>query len=126
MTSLNSAMPEAGFNPWNFRPDVAVEIQGAKLTGYKVEAIDGQVGTVETCSLDQDDSYLVVSTGRFLGKKLHLPAGTVNHVDTSERRIYVDRSKSQIKGAPEVKPEVSTEPANRATLAEYYQRTYHG
>jgi hypothetical protein len=37
----------------------------------------------------------------------------------------VDRSKSQIKGAPEVKPEVSEEPANRQTLAEYYQHTYH-
>jgi hypothetical protein len=117
-------MPEAGFNPWNFRPDVAVEIQGAKLAGYHVEAIDGQVGTVETASLDPDDSYLVVSTGKLFGKKLHLPAGTVNHVDRSERRIYVDRSKAQIKGAPEVKPEVSEEPANRETLAEYYQRTY--
>jgi hypothetical protein len=125
MTSLNSAMPEAGFDPWNFRPDVAVEVQGAKLTGCKVEAIDGPVGTVETCSLNPDDSYLVVSTGRLFGKKLHLPAGTVNHVDTSERRIYVDRSKSQIKGAPEVKPEVSDEPMNRQTLAEYYQQTYH-
>jgi hypothetical protein len=118
-------MPEAGFDPWNFRPDVAVEVQGAKLAGYKVEAIDGQVGTVDTSSLDPDDSYLVLSTGRLLGKKLHLPAGTVNHVDRNERRIYVDRSKAQIKGAPEVKPEVYDEPANRETLADYYQRTYH-
>jgi hypothetical protein len=107
--------PAKGFDPWNFRQDVAVEVAGAKLAGHKVEAIDGQVGTVETANLDPDDSYLVVSTGKLFGKQITLPAGTVNHVDRPERRIYVDRTKSQIKQAPE---------AERATLAEYYQHTY--
>jgi hypothetical protein len=107
--------PDTGFNAWNFRPDVAVEVAGAKLAGYQVEAIDGKVGKVATASLDPDDSYLIVSTGRLFGKQIQLPAGTVNHVDRIDRRIYVDRAKSQIKQAPE---------AERETLAGYYQRTY--
>jgi hypothetical protein len=120
MTSINSAAtpnptPDTGFDPWNFRPDVAVEVAGAKLAGHKVEAIDGQIGTVVTANLDPDDSHLLVSTGRLFGKRIQLPAGTVNHVDRTERRIYVDRTKSQIKQAPE---------ADRETLADYYQHTY--
>lgn len=108
-------IPGAGFDPWNFRPDVAVEVAGAKLAGHKVDAVDGQVGTVVTASLDPDDSYLIVSTSRLFGKQIQLPAGTVNHVDRAERRIYVDRTKSQIKQAPE---------AEREKLADYYHHTY--
>jgi hypothetical protein len=120
MTSMNRAAmpnptPGTGFDPWNFRPDVAVEVTGAKLAGHKVEAIDGRVGTVMTAGLDPDDSYLVVSTGRLFGKKVQLPAGTVNHVDRTDRRIYVDRTRSQIKQAPD---------GDRQTIAGYYHQTY--
>lgn len=108
-------LPATGFDPWNFRPDVAVEVVGAKLAGYRVEATDGKVGTVATANLDPGDSYLVVSTGKLFGTQTRLPAGVVNHVDRAEERIYLDRTKSQIKDAPEVEGE---------QLAEYYQGTY--
>jgi hypothetical protein len=113
--AMPNPTPGTGFDPWNFRPDVAVEVAGAKLAGHKVEAIDGQVGTVVSATLDPDDSYLVVSTGRLFGKQIQLPAGTVNHVDRDDRRIYVDRTKSQIKQAPA---------DDREQLADYYQHTY--
>jgi hypothetical protein len=115
-------MPHGHFDPWNFRPDVAVEVGGAKLAGHRVEASDGRVGTVVTSSLAPDDSYLIVNTGRWvLGKKLQLPAGTVNHVDRSERRIYLDRTKAQVKAAP-----TGSDPADRDNVAAYYDRTYQG
>lgn len=113
--------PDVRFDPWNFRPDVAVEVRGAKLAGHKVEATDGKVGTVVTCSLAPGDSYLIINTGRLVfGKRIQLPAGTVNHVDRSERRIYVDRTKAQIKEAPTE----YDDPAHRDTVAAYYDRTY--
>jgi hypothetical protein len=113
--------PDVRFDPWNFRPDVAVEVQGAKLAGHRVEASDGKVGTVVTASLAPGDSYLIVNTGWWvLGKRIQLPAGTVNHVDRSERRIYLDRTKAQVKAAPTG----NDGEERRDAVAAYYDHTY--
>jgi hypothetical protein len=113
--------PDVRFDPWNFRPDVAVEVRGAKLADHQVEAADGRVGKVITASLAPGDSYLIITTGRLLGKETQLPAGIVNHVDRSERKIYVDRTKDQVKAAP---AEYGDQ-AQRDALAAYYGDTYH-
>lgn len=121
LDAIPDPVPEVRFDPWNFRPDVAVEVRGAKLAGHRVEASDGKIGTVVTASLVPGDSYLIVNTGRWLvGKKIQLPAGTVNHVDRSERRIYLDRTKAQVKAAPTG----YDDQADRDSVAAYYDRTY--
>ena len=43
--------------------------------------------------------YLVVETG--VGRRVLLPAGFVERIDTAEQKIYVDRTKDQIRAAPE-------------------------
>lgn len=124
MTELNPTPPEALFDPWNFRPDVAVEISGARLAGCKVEAIDGPIGKVVDASLTPDNSYLVVLLGRLFGRQVMLPAGTVNHVDRTDSMVYVDRSRDQVKYAPDVAAEAYDDPAHRDQLAGYYHATY--
>jgi len=67
----------------------------------------------------------VVDTGPwFFGRKVMLPAGTVNHVDHDERKVHVDRSKDQIKAAPEFDETADTDPAYRDKLGGYYGDTY--
>lgn len=129
MTGLDShanpePVPHEHVDLWNFRTDVAVEVQHANLGGYRVEAIDGGVGTVDIAHLEPTECYLVVRTGRIMGKRTLVPAGVVNHVDREARTIYVDRSRSQIKGAPVVPPEGYDQPVHREALAGYYQSTY--
>lgn len=112
-----------GFNPWRYRDDVGVA--GADLTGYKIEAIDGDIGKVDRASHETDSSYLVIDTGPWIfGKKVLLPAGVVNHVDHDDRKVYVDRTKDQIKAAPEYDETNHTDPAYRDKLGGYYGGTY--
>lgn len=93
----------------------------ADLTGYKVEATDGAIGKIDRASHEVDDSYLVVDTGPWIfGKKVMLPAGTVNHVDHDARTVHVDREKDQIKAAPEYDESSHAEPGYRDRLGGYY------
>lgn len=111
------------FDPWRYRDDSTVT--GVDLAGYRVEASDGGIGKVDQASHDVNSSYLVVDTGPwFFGRKVMLPAGTVNHVDHDERKVHVDRSKDQIKAAPEFDETADTDPAYRDKLGGYYGDTY--
>ncbi|MDM4722899.1 PRC-barrel domain-containing protein [Micromonospora sp. WMMA1363] len=111
------------FDPWRYRDDAGVT--GADLVGYKVEASDGSIGKVDQASHEVNSSYLVVDTGPWVfGKKVMIPAGTVNHVDHGERKVFVDRNKDQIKAAPEFDETADTDPAYRDKLGGYYGDTY--
>jgi hypothetical protein len=88
-------------NMWGYQP-TSGRVAGADLIGYKVEATDGSIGKVDKHSDDVGAAYLVVDTGVWIfGKHVLLPAGTVSRIDTDDEKIYVDRTKAQIKDAPE-------------------------
>jgi hypothetical protein len=53
-----------------------------------------------------------------------LPAGTITRVDIDHRKVYVDRTKAQIKDAPEFDKDAYTGADYRDRLGSYYQRTY--
>lgn len=75
---------------------------GTDLTGFKVEAIDGSIGKVDKHSDDVGAAHIVVDTGVWIfGKHVLLPVGTISSIDVAEQRIYVDRTKDEIKNSPE-------------------------
>jgi hypothetical protein len=115
---------EPPFNPWNYRPDAgwAAEFD---LVGYHVEATDGGIGKIDLASQATDESYLVVDTGPWIfGKKVMLPAGTVTHIDHTDRKVYVDRTKDQVKSSPGFDADMYTEPVYRDKVGGYYHGTY--
>ena len=80
------------------------------LVGYHVEATDGRIGKIDEASHATDESYLVVDTGPWIfGKKVLIPAGTVTHIDHTDRKVYVDRTKDQVKASPEFDADLYTE-----------------
>jgi len=88
-------------NVWGYK-STAGRLAGVDLTGYKVEATDGSIGKVDKHSDEVGDAYLVVDTGVWIfGKEVLLPASTVVSIDQGEQKIIVDRTKQQIKDAPE-------------------------
>lgn len=88
-------------NVWSYKP-TADRLTATDLTGYTVEATDGSIGKVDKHSDEVADAYLVVDTGVWIfGKEVLLPASTVIRIDAAEEKVYVDRSKEQIKDAPE-------------------------
>ena len=111
------------FDPWRYRDESA--INGQDLVGYKVEAADGSIGKIDAAGHEVDAGYLVIDTGPWIfGKKVMLPAGVVNRVDHDEQKVHVDRTKEQIKAAPEYDEVSHTDPAYRDKLGGYYGGTY--
>ena len=86
------------FQPWEYRPDAGFA-EGTDLTGYTVVAVDGDIGHVEA-TYNRRPAYLEVEAGSFFGRAVTLPAGLVERIDSTEKRVYVDRTRDQIKDRP--------------------------
>ena len=95
----------------------------ADLTGFGVEAVDGSIGKVDEATYDVSRSYIVVDTGPWIfGKKVMLPAGIVRGIDETEELVYVNRSKDEIKNAPELDESFIGDDTYRSNLGTYYGR----
>jgi hypothetical protein len=93
------------------------------LSGFDVEAIDGGIGSVDDATAEIGGSYIVVDTGPWIfGKKVMLPGGVIDRVDQSDRKVYVDRTKDEIKSAPEFDEDRLTDESYRGELTGYYGR----
>jgi hypothetical protein len=67
----------------------------------------------------------VVDTGPWIfGRKVMLPAGVVERIDTAEKTVYVDRTKAEIKDAPEYDDAVAENSQYREQLGNYYTGLY--
>ncbi len=104
---------------WNFRSDVGHE--RADLTGMTVEAVDGSVGSVKDVISDLDGAYLLVDTGLpLIGSTVLVPAGLVTAIDVDNESLKVDRTKDEIKGAPDFEAGTGKDPAYRDAVARHY------
>ncbi|QNE23375.1 PRC-barrel domain containing protein [Kribbella qitaiheensis] len=112
------------FDPWSYRPDTGYT-EGNDLVGYKIAAVDGDIGKVDQATYDTGAATLVVDTGPWIfGRKVMLPAGVVQRIDHDDRVVSVDRTKDQIKDAPEYEPDTGDEADYRGQLGGYYGDTY--
>lgn len=91
------------------------------LTGFSVEALDGSIGKIDEASNEVGASYLVVDTGPWIfGKKVMLPAGVIRDVDLDTQTVFVNRTKDQIKSAPEFDENRIRDDSYRSSLGSYY------
>jgi hypothetical protein len=90
------------FRPWEYRPETGLTGYEVDLTGYPIAAVDGDIGFVDEAINELlGSSYLLVDAGAWIfGRKVLLPARVVERIDTAEHKVYVDRTKDQIKDAP--------------------------
>ena len=105
---------------WTYRdPSLAKSL----AVGYEVRALDGDIGKVDQCSTEVDQSHIVVDTGPWIfGKKVLLPAGVIERVDVNEKKVFVSRTKDEIKNAPEFDPNRLKEESHRREFGTYYGR----
>ena len=93
----------------------------ADISGFGVEAVDGSIGKLDEATYDVGRSYIVVDTGPWIfGKKVMLPAGVVRGIDETEEKIFVNRTKEQIKHAPEYDDSLVADDTYRQGLGSYY------
>ena len=115
----------SSWDAWSYR-QTARPTQGSRsLVGYEVSARDGDIGKIDEASDDVGTSRLVVDTGPWiLGRKVILPAGTVDRVDDANRKVYVDLTKDQIKNSPEWDQDAAFDDSYRGRLGNYYGEFY--
>lgn len=108
---------------WNYREETSLgtNISDADIAGFEVEALDDSIGKVDEATYETGSSYLVVDTGPWIfGKKVMLPAGVVRSIDSSEEKIFVNRTKDEIKNAPELDESLPGDDTYRGELGSYY------
>ena len=104
---------------WTFRDQEAWV--GTDITGFKVEALDGEIGKVDEATYWSGSSYIVVDTGPWIfGKKVMLPAGVIDRIDVDSGRVFVNRTNDQIKNAPEFDEATYRESEYQSELGTYY------
>src|SRR6266576_2136419 len=93
------------------------------LSGFKVEAIDGSIGKVDESTYEAGGSFIVVDTGPWIfGKKVMLPAGVIRDIDLDMETVFLNRTKDQIKNAPEFDEKRYRDQDYRSELGSYYDR----
>ena len=91
------------------------------VVGYGVEAIDGSIGKIDDSTYDTGSAHVVVDTGPWIfGKKVMLPAGVIRDVDDDNETVYVNRTKDEIKNAPEFDASMTADAGYRDQLGSYY------
>jgi hypothetical protein len=109
---------------WQYRSGLDASTD---LTGFSIEALDGGIGKVDECTNETTGSFLVVDTGPWIfGKKVMLPSGVVDRVDLDTETVFVNRTKDEIKNAPEFDEHGYRDDAYRSQIGGYYAEGGHG
>ena len=92
------------------------------LKGFRVEAQDGSIGKIDDATDEVGRSYVVVDTGPWIfGRKVVIPAGTIERIDWDDEKAYVALTKDRIKDSPEFDPERGYDDDEyRMRLGSYY------
>lgn len=105
---------------WTYRERTQDPTSGRDLSGYSVEALDGSIGKVDEATYDVGLIYIIVDTGPWiLGKKVMLPTRVVHRVDEDGEKVWVNRTKDQIKEAPEYDEARQSDTGYRTELGSY-------
>jgi hypothetical protein len=107
---------------WTYRQETGISpTTVSSVIGFEVEAIDGSIGKIDDATAETGSSYIVVDTGPWIfGKKVMLPAGVIQNVDMTDERVFVNRTKDEIKNAPEFDENLVGDDAYRGELGSYY------
>ena len=110
------------FETWKYRDStLGSSLNQEEITGYGVEAIDGSIGSIDDATLETDLGHIVVDTGPWIfGKKVMLPAGVITSVDHDDDKVFVNRTKDEIKNAPEFDDSMRNDEKYRTELGTYY------
>ena len=103
---------------WEFRSTIPTR----HLADFDVEARDGSIGKIDESTQEVGSAAAVVDTGPWIfGRKVVIPAGAIERVDTDQKQVYVSMTKDQIKNSPEYDPDKGwPNERHRGELTDYY------
>ena len=94
------------------------------VTGYHIQATDGDIGHVEDFLVDDHSwaiRYMIVDTTNWwAGKKVLVAPAWIERVDWDESKVHVTVTRAQIKTSPEYDPARPVERAYETQLYDHY------
>ncbi len=112
-----------GWDPWSYTGGTW---QGESLIGFSVEALDGEIGKVDHATDQARADYIVVDTGPWIfGRRVLLPAAVIRGADLEGQRVFVNRTRDQIRSAPEFDQSRPNDASYREQVGSYYAASYH-
>ncbi len=97
-----------------------------EVTGYRVQARDGDIGHIEDLILDDDNwliRYAVIDTRNWLpGKKVLIAVPWISAIDWESSRVVVDMKRSEIEDSPEWDDSKEIDREFEETLYAHYER----
>jgi len=101
-----------------------------EVTGYKVFAMDGEIGTVEDIIVDDetwDVRYLVVDTSNWnpLSKRTIIPTEWLNQFDVNNKVAIFEVKKEKVENAPEYDPKDPINRKKETVLYDFYGQPHY-
>ncbi len=110
---------------WQYRESMVFSASSVDVSGYEVVGPDDSIGTVDKASNDVRVNYIIVDTGDWLsGRQVILPAATVERIDPAARKVIIDRTRDDIRNAPEFHPKELRSAKFEDALTGYYHGMY--
>lgn len=109
--------------------DDVLRLQSVKeVSGYTIEAIDGEVGSITNFIIDDNDwsvKYMVVDPNKIIpGRKVLLALDWIEQIDEQNKKIIVNVRKDLIESAPEYNPETPVNRTVETELFDYYKKEH--
>ena len=109
---------------WTYRTPLSHTAE-TDLEGFDVQARDGSIGHVDEATNEVNRQSVVVDTGPWIfGRKVVLPAATIEAIDLDKQAVVVSLTKDQIKDSPEYDAAKFDE-GYRTRLGTYYEPFVH-
>jgi len=110
---------------WQYRESMKFSASSVDVSGFEVVGRDGPIGRVDRASNDVRVNYIIVDTGEWLSnRQVILPAATVERIDSAASKVIVDRTKDEIRSAPEFHPKHLRSASFEDALTGYYHGMY--
>jgi sporulation protein YlmC with PRC-barrel domain len=97
-----------------------------EVSGYHIDARNGEIGHVEDFLLDDDTwkiRYLMVDTSNWIGGRTVLIAPEwTDRIEWTAQRVYVDATREDVKNAPKYRPAAEIDSRYHDQLADIYHR----
>ena len=97
-----------------------------EVTGYHIEAVDGDIGHVQGVLVDEESwaiRYLIVNTSNWwLGHQVLIAPEWITDVSWADRKVMVDLTRKAIQGAPAYDPVASPDRPQESRVYEHYGR----
>lgn len=98
-----------------------------EVTGYHIQASDGEIGHVEDVLVDEETwmlRYLVVDTRNWLpGKHVLVAPDWVDKVSWQERKVFVDLTQDAVRNSPDFRHHSLMSPEYEVDLYSHYGRS---